>query len=439
MKELLTKKRWAGEFFAPGCYENRFSGEINYSAEDGVFLSYTILGHAVPASTEVLHGVLSTGDRCTLIGQFSPQSAGMTMRNGTVTRPGKNGFLYLAIGDFLAADERIAEIDFSLTNLQEFFYPSGQKDFIKYSEEPLYSASTPFGKMDVRNTATFGSLDSDIASHIYSADPQALNELSLAFKEIETKFPDSYFMLKKDIAYRIYLSFEPTISIHSAFEYIHSFSNLFALLIYSPVYPESIRFRKPGPNHPTVNELYPSMILDSRTIALSIRDKFHRNMPITQSTVAIDSLISAWLNQPRFHSPIVASIQHETGFRTEHAAHGEIVLYATQFESISHSAQQKDKKYEYPLIANGTPKLKAGLMRAFGQSTLQETAIAIGDLRNEISHVGRPKRWLETLSLRQLVEISQYLQLTLIGHLLTSIGVPRKVVVNYQDKHCPNS
>lgn len=440
MAELFTEKRWTGEFFLPDSYEKRFFGEIQYSPEEGVILSYTIAGHDVPAATEVLHGVLSSGDKCTLVGRFDPHHAGFSLRSGLATRPGKAGFLCLAIGDFLTHDERFADIDFSLTNLQEFFYPSGFKDFVKYSEKPIYSLNTPFGVMEVGNTATFGSLHSDIASHIYSREQAALDELSLAFKGIEAKYPESFFMLKKDIAYRIFLKFAPEITIRGAYEHITSLSNLFALLIYSPVYPESIRLRKPGPDeHPLTIDLYPSMVLDPRTIKLCTRDHFHWHMPITQATVPLDSIASTWLQSPQNHSPIVSSIQHETGFRNEHAAHGEIVLYATQFESISHVAGQKDKKYEYPLASYGTQKLRDGLMKALGATSLEDAAVAVGDLRNEIAHVGRPKRWLTTLSLGKLVRISQYLQLTIIGYILTNIGVPANAIATYQDRYCPDA
>ncbi|HFD80295.1 MAG TPA: hypothetical protein ENK05_07905, partial [Gammaproteobacteria bacterium] len=161
MSELFTEKRWTGEFFLPDSYEKRFCGEVNYSPEEGVILSYTITGNDVPPETEVLHGVLSSGDKCTLIGRFSAHHAGTSLRNGLVTHPGKAGFLCLVIGDLLPHDERFADIDFSLTNLQEFFYPSGFKDLVKYSEKPIYSVDTPFGRMEVGNTATFGSLHSD--------------------------------------------------------------------------------------------------------------------------------------------------------------------------------------------------------------------------------------------------------------------------------------
>jgi hypothetical protein len=440
MTELFTEKHWTGEFFLPDFYEERFCGEIRYSPEEGVILSYTITGHDVPAATEVLQGVLSSGDKCTLFGRFSPSHAGVTYRSGLTTRTGKARFLCLAIGDFLANDEQFADIDFSLTNLQEFFYPSGYKDFVKYSEKPIYSVETPFGRMEVGNTATFGSLSRDISSHIYSRDPAALSELSLAFKDIDAKYPESFFMLKKDIAYRVFLIFTPGIAIREAFEHITSFSNLFALLMYAPVYPESIRLRKRGPDKcPITIELYPSMVLDPRTIKLCTSNHSHWHMPITHSTVPLDSIVSTWLQAPQNHSPIISSIQHETGFRNAHAVHGEIVLYATQFESISHVAGQKGKKYEYPLASHSSHKICDGLMNTFGVYSLEDAAVAIGDLRNEIAHVGRPKQWLANLTLGQLVRISQYLQLTIIGYMLASIGLPENAICTYQDRYSPDA
>lgn len=441
MAALFSEKRWTGEFFLPDAYENRFCGEINYSPEEGVVLSYTITGHDVPGQTEVLHGVLSTGDKCTLIGSFTPAICGTHIyRNGLTTRSGKCGFLSLAIGDFLAQDEEFSQVDFSLTNLQEFFFPSGFKDLVKYSEKPIYSVSTPFGKMEVGNTAVFGSLNRDIGSQIYSRESAALNELSKAFKEIKEKYPQSSFILKKDISYRIFLEFVPAITIWNVHRHITDFSDLFALLIYRPVYPDCIHLIKPGPHdRPMSIDLYPSMVIDPRTIKLTTRDLFHRHMPITQSTAPLDSIVSAWLQAPQSYSTIVSSIQHETGFRDEHSVHGEIVLYATQLESISYPARKNNQKYEYPLATHGCTKIHDGLAKIFGKSTLSDTAKAIGKLRDEIAHVGRPKQWLATLSLKELVQISQYLHLTIIGHLLATIGVPKSTIVSYQEEYSPDS
>lgn len=439
MAELFSEKRWVGEFFLPDSYENRFIGEIYYSPEEGVILFYTVISHNIPAETEVLYGILSTGDKCTLIGQFSPIHAGIRSQRGFITRNGKAVFSFLAIGDFLANDERFTGIDFSLTNLQEFFYPSGFKDFVKYSEKPIYSVATPYGEMEVRNTVTFDSLHSDITCHIYSRNSEMLDELSQAFKVIKANYPESSFMFKKDIAFRIFLKFTPALTVRDAYAHIVNFSNLFALLMYSPVHPESILLRKSNFDNQLITILiYPSMMLDSRTITLSSRSQFHWHMPITKSTVPFDSITTFWLQRPQNQSPIVSSIQHETGFRNEHTTYGEIVLYATQFESISYDSGETEKKYEYPLVKYGCPKLRNGLMKTFNKFTLEDTAKAVGDLRNEIAHVGRPKQWLTTLSLRELVRISRYLQLTIIGYLLTNIGVSEKAVVNYQERYSPD-
>ena len=441
MTELFIQKQWNGEFFLPNSYEKRFCGDISYSPKEGVIFSYTITGFDVPTETEVLYGVLSSGDICTLFGHFSPRHAGLNFRSGMTTRSGKAGFLCLAIGAFLTQDELIRDINFSLTNLQEFFYPSGFKNLVKYSDKPIYSLKTPFGKMEVRNTANFDPLHSeDIRFQIYSRDSEALNELSQAFKNIKSKYPDSFFLLKKDIAYRISLEFAQEITIQEAYEHITSISNLFALLTFRPVYSESIRWTKPGFNESIIKiELYPSMVIDPRTIEHCNRKHSYWHMPITRSTVPLDSIVSGWLQAPKNNSPIVSSIQHETGFRNVHVAHGEIILYVTQFESISYAANQTDKKYEYPLKSYGSQKLRDGLMKIFGKSSLEDVAIAIGDLRNEIAHVLRPKHWLTRLSLEQLVKISQYLKLTVIGYILISIGVPTNAIDNYQKKYSPDA
>ncbi len=439
MADLFSEARWIGEFFLPGSHENRFSGEIHYSPAEGVILSYSITGQDVPAVTDVLHGILSTGDKCTLIGQFSPAQAGTNFRTDLITRSGKTGFQFLTIGDFLDHDEQFADIDFSLTNLQEFFYPRGAKDLVKYSEIPLYSVTTPFGKMEVYNAATFGYLHSDISSRIYSRDPVALDALSQAFKDIEAKYPQASFMIKEDIAYRISFEFAPRLTIRDAYRHIISLSNLFAILIYSPVYPECINLNKPGTdNLPITIQICPSMVLDPRTInLLNTRNYIHQHMPITQSTVPFDSIVSTWMQEPQSHSTIVSSIQKETGFRNEHSAHGEIVLFATQLESISFAAGKRDKpKYEYPLEKYACQRVRDRIMKAFGKATVEETAKAIGELRNEMAHVGRPKQRLATLTLRELVQISRYLQLTIIGYILTNIGVPTHVIIAYQERYC---
>jgi len=132
--KLFEEWQWIGEFFVPDQYEKRFPGKISYSPEDGVILSYSITGNELPSESELIHGVLDTGDKCTLVGNFKPHRTGFAVRNGLSTRPGKVGFYCLAVGDFLEPKEVFADLNFSLTTLQEFFFPQGFKDNEKFSD-----------------------------------------------------------------------------------------------------------------------------------------------------------------------------------------------------------------------------------------------------------------------------------------------------------------
>lgn len=438
--DLFSTKQWFGEFFLQDAYDKRFTGQIEYSPENGVILSYTITGHAVPTESEVVFGVLTSGEKCTLVGKFSPQYTNRNEKNGLKTRSGKAGFMYLVIGDFLTHDELLFDFSFSLTNLQEFFFYKGHKDFVRYSDKPIFCLSTSFGEMKIGHNASFGSLNKDIKSQIYSCNQDALNELESAFKEIEAKYPDSNFMLKKDIACRIHFGFSSGATIRQAYDHISDIANLFALLIYSPVYPDNILVQKKrGDGHPTTLEIFPSRFLNTGTIELATQERLNFHMPITNSNVALDKIAQAWLQAPQNHSTIISSIQNETGFRDEHTVHGEIVLYATQLESIKNKDKIKGNqlKYEYPLNRYGCKKILDGLGVIFGKTGLTDIGEAVGDIRNEIAHVGRPRALLAKLSLKDMVHISQYLELTIIGYIMTTIGVPAHVITKYQEDFCP--
>lgn len=438
MSEIFSEQRWIGEFFVPTDCESRFPGEISYSAEEGVVLRYTITGVDAKTKSSVLHGVLLSGDRCTLIGQFDPDRSGYTIRNGFATRPGVVGFSFLVIGGFLEAGECFEKLKLSLTNLQDFFYPSGFKDRVKFSTEPIHTVTTPYGTMKVGTSGTFSSADPNIESYFYTENQEALSALQEAFESVRTKFPESFLMHKKDVSYRINLEFSTPLDIPAAYEHVVDISNLFALLIYNPVYPDSISLIKPAPDgHTLLLELYPSIVLDPRTVKLAEREQSHWHLPLNQASISFDSVFRNWLHQPKINSSVVTSVQLETGFRDEHSAQVGIVLYATQLESISHLAGETKRKYEFGLETHGSPELCEKLKSVFGTTNLEETAIAVGDLRNEIAHVGRPKKWLETLNLGDLVSIEQYLQLTVISYILSLIGVTKSELENYQAHYAP--
>ncbi len=433
MESNFSEREWNGEFFIPGDYENRFIGTITFSPEKGVVLSYLIATQHFSRESEVLYGVLATGEQCTLIGTFNPTHSDFNFKNGLTTYNGRTWFYFLVIGKFLDENELFSEVSFSLTGMQKFFFPNGYKDLIKYSIEPLLTVSTDYGQIEVGNNANFSILREDITAQIYNRNDEALIDLKRAFAEINTKYENSLFMLKKEISYMLTIKTNVECNIGKLYEYITDISNLFAILIYSPVYPEVIKLKHI--DNPYSSIVYPSMALEKRTADLCKRKYSHFRMPITKNKINLENVIENWIKQSKKFTMIISSLQHETGFRNEHSVHGELVLYATQFESISHQAGVGNaKKYEYPVNQFGTDKIKNLLTQIFSNVGETDFAKGIGSLRNEIAHVGRPKDLLSTLTIRDMVNISQLLQITILGYALNTIGVDSNMISEYQNK-----
>lgn len=438
MANLLNEQKWRGQFFLPDSYDQRFSGEISYTPEDGVILSYTLTDNNILEGEDVIYGILSEGKKCTLFSHFQSRGESINFNNGLATQSGQARFLFLAVGDFLDENEQFSRVIFSLTNLQEFFCAKGFLDSVVYTNTPICSADVELGKVKIYNSASLKFMRNSIKSHIYSQNPDAISELDLAFQEIKFKYPDAFFTLTQNLHYQVDFEFSPEISIHAVYKHISSFSNLFSLLIYNPVCPESIAIIKSNNESYISMDIYPSMLIESGTKNLCIQECSHQLLAINQFSISFDNIISRWFQNPQDESPIVSSIQCETGFKTTHTTHGEIILYATQLESISHSEGEKRKKYEYPLLKYGSQEIHEGLKKVFECSEISDVARSISDLRNEIAHVGRPKLWLKRLSLHGLANISQYLQLTIIGCILTELGVPKNVIDNYQKRYSPH-
>ena len=439
MSELFTEKQWIGEFFVPGHYDKKFAGKLEYTPENGVMLSYSFPRNSTPPDSDVVYGILATGEKCTLVEKFPIQHRGITFKNGLTTHQGKSGFLYLLIGDHIVHDKLFFELSFSLTNMQEFFFHKGHKDFVKYSKKPLLTLKTSYGELEVSNNATFGFLHKDISAQIYSENETAQKELKECFETITAKHPDSFFMLKQDIAYHICLKVDAGATIQTAYNHIRDIANLFAILIYCPVCPERISIMMSHDyDHPVTVEVYPFMSLSKDIMNLCTTDMSHFHMPITNSKIDLASIFSNWLKAPGDYSTIVSNIQNDVGFQAIHFLHGEIVLYATQLEAISNSnGINNEQKYQYPIDTYGCDKIKNGLQKILIKCGETDIGRGISDLRNEIAHVGKLKHLLLSLSMEDIGDISRYLQMVIIGYVLTGLGVQKDIITEYQNAFSP--
>lgn len=436
MNGLFDEQRWSGIFFAPDQFESRFSGELQFSYERGVTLSYNLVGPKSPEDSLLLHGVLSSGDRCTLIGKFPLGRPGISMRNGLVTRPGVCGFPFLAIGNFLEENSQCQIISFTVTGLHNFFGTNSDGDFAKFSMSPIYDLKTDFGRLEVRTAGTFAGGLSDISTKLFSANPEANAALENRLNELEEQFPTASFMIRKSLSYRFVLHFESPKSIHDAFSYVSSISDLFSLLSHEPVFPLDIKFTLPEDDRRLDLKLYPHSIANSRTIEIS-KTAAKKSLPISVGDLPFETVLSNWLIMSERFSVVVSGIKSQTGLTSFHETLGDIVLYATQFESISHEANEK-KKYEFPLTSYADPIINSILEKIFNIYGVDKVGIAISELRNEIAHVGRPKHWINILNFHELISISQCLEAVVLSYVMITLDVPKLTTFNYQRQIVPD-
>ncbi|WP_265454676.1 ApeA N-terminal domain 1-containing protein, partial [Aeromonas salmonicida] len=88
-----------GEFFPDkDNFSHRFPAKVTYSPSEGLNLEYLISDNGIKMQHEFLHGVLNTGEVCTLIGPFNFVYS--TNRSGLViyTKYGRKPFKLFIIG-----------------------------------------------------------------------------------------------------------------------------------------------------------------------------------------------------------------------------------------------------------------------------------------------------------------------------------------------------
>jgi thiaminase len=271
----------------------------------------------------------------------------------------------------------------------------------------------------------------------------ALEELIAAYHKIKESHPSSCFEHKKEIYHYVAIKLNGSLSISGIYKQVMEIASLFALLICCPVYPKNISiYISHKDDHLEILELCPTIIADKRTMDLASTVKHHSLLPITHSYIDLGRVLEDWHKKSyQEYSVLVSAIQHETGFRTMHSLHGEIVIYLSQLESISkkEGKNREQDKYDYSIEKYASPEMREGMGKLLQKvNTNKSLGAIISNLRTDIAHVNiSPKRVLTKMSLQDLADLVRYLQLTVISYVLLELGVDDVRVKAYQDKFIP--
>lgn len=432
---LFSESEWIGEFYPPNRFEKRFAGKVTYSPTDGAVLAFTVVEPVDPPDGALVHGMIDHGIPCTAFGKFDPNF--LEYSNSAML--GKVGLEFFVIGEHLSVDDRYKTISFTLTGLQDFFFHTGFPQGIKYEGKPIHTIKVDFGEVEIFQAVTFEFLDlNNIDGWIWSPDSDAMEAMRASLRAIKQGRPRAKFMLRSDLAYRFTLKSQAGFSLREADKHVRCISELFALLRFTPTFPEEVSaFRDVDARTPSL-DVYPWRLLNQSIIDRAKAEQSHHQLPLTVKDIDLPSVLECWLAMHSRFNTIISSIQYEVGFRTPHSAHGDFVLFATQLEAISQEAgEQGNRKYAYPLERFCYWQLKEKFEALFKKAGVTDIPVGISDLRNEIAHINRPKRLLSKFSVGDLMDIARCMQLVVLSYVLDKLGIAEQVRGDYQVRLIP--
>lgn len=432
---LFSKSEWTGEFYPPNEFERRFAGKVTYSPNTGAVLAFTVIEPIEPPEGVLLHGMIDHGIPCTAFGRFNPGFMG----HSNHARHGSVGLEFFVIGEHLSCEDRYKTISFALTGLQDFFFPTGFPQHVRYEGKPIHTIKVDFGEVEIFQAVALEFLDlNNIDGWIWSPDNDAMAAMRASLQSIEQERPGARFMLRSDLAYKFTLRSQTGFSPREADKYVRSISELFALLRFTPTFPEEVfAFRDIDAGTPSL-EVYPWLGLNQSIVIRAKEEQSHHQLPLTVNDIDLPSAVERWLAINSRFDTIISSIQYDVGFRTPHSAHGDLVLFASQLEAISQEAgEPENRKYAYPLERFCYWQLREKLDSLFQRAGVTDISVGISDLRNEIAHINRPKKLLSKLPVSDLMGIARCMQLIVLSYVLDKVGVAETVRGDYQVRLLP--
>ena len=436
--DFTKEHSFHGEFWEVSNDNNgRFSAKIQYSPYNGLVLDYCISDTNSPKKCERLYGVLNTGEPCTLIGPFDfTQSA---IHFGKIrVQTGTHNFFSIILGGFYSESEHVEYCDISLHGMQEFIHPQGFITQLRHATTPILSTQGTDWSIDVINNVTFNLIGDGLVNIVDCYEEKALEKFRNDFTNTKALFPSAIFSIRKNLKFYFRYKNFSLPDILSNINAIFKMSGLFSILINKPILPDELHLK--FKDHDGKNPCLFSMSAEQRTIDLALRTIHHHFMPLNWNNIDMEKIISNWFKIGDDYDSLSVTYQSETGYRTLHQAHADIILYATQLESINSLIPEKsNEKYLRPINFYASPSLKKNIEEFFQRLNNKSLGENIATLRNELAHVGRPKVLMKKMNIDDYIEIGLYLKVIVTSHLLYNIGLSKKQIESYQNKFAPSN
>lgn len=420
-----------GEFFFDSTQNQGIAGLIRYSYSQGVVLRFLKQISSQWIQPAVLFGILETGEECTLLEPVVlPGSAPIAYQQhhgGSTVVSGEVGYKYLVVGKHLELHEAFGEASFTFSGIGRF--ATGLDTTLQSHEAPLaYCAQTVMGKISIwRQDLSACMLN--IKEAVHSESRTALESLSRASDAIE-KEHRCHFMKRLSSEYRMIIEFNSAVSLGEVFEGIQKIIDLISLLLYSPMTAESVCISQGSPGARRLN-VYRSEMMDERTLSIIESQRSSRDAPVRLPEISFSDVLLTWNQEYSKYAILISSIQSRTGIKVLHEMYADIILNCAFMESIKHEAGFAHK-YGDCISRFSCIGLQERIGSVLEADYSEDIGVVISEIRADIVHFKGTRKRISGMSVIAICELSQYLELTVIGYLLGKLGVSAELVERYQ-------
>lgn len=427
---------WLGLFWTPG-REIEFPGRLTYSPEDGITLDFMCSVGTEINGINYIHGILSSGEQCTLFGKFSPENFGFHFGDVNIYR-GKPKFQAAIFGFHATPDDEFRGFSLDLSNFQEFCHPQGWKDLAKYSSEPLFKGEVGDLIISIINTGTFTHISNNISNLFHCNNPEAVDEITKSIVEISKRYKDDEILRRRDIGWEFWVESKSKIKYSNITRNISIIENLISLLVFSPVRRTDTcilieseiqgRFKRV----PFLSNLFD---IGKNELSVLKRELSNLHLPIVPRNIRnFSDVITSWFEKYDGFQSFAPQVANRFGRYHEHELRAAIVLNLAQIEAICHilGSRKGEDKYDLPISTYDKAGIREILKSLICSNDDSKIGSRLGELRGEIAHVGRPIRLLPRLGAIGLLRVNRCLELIIASHIYKNIGIAESNIIEFQ-------
>ncbi|MGY4888958.1 UNVERIFIED_CONTAM: hypothetical protein EX528_00770 [Xanthomonas axonopodis] len=436
---LLENHEWVVTLYPPGRRELAFAGLLKYSPTEGLWLHYAIPHGFLPDDDiDCLHGCTSSGDRCTLIGKFKPYSPGHSFKHGHTYSKGRARFSYYVLGIHCADLDTFDSFTFNLAGVENFFGHASYRRRSELPSGPVHSARYESGSLEIQWHGKLEVEGVNIIDSLHSTDPDALEKLRTAFLDISSAHPGFHVYYKKEIDYSFHFRPDEDLQLRDGYAIGDSIANLFALLSFAPIMMKDFyAIARDENGRPVSLPVFHFHITEKDTLSRILKAVDQPPYALEIADIDFGKVLKGWSEKKNLFSTMISRIQCQGLLVANHDVLAGIVLSATQLENIGFLAQKGPKeKYQYPVDRYASKALKERL-RILLSCSAEEIGISIGHLRNDIAHVGKPKKILNKLSFQRQNITQLCLEVLVISYVLSELGVEDDSLKKFQGSLLP--